>query len=55
MESNTYVLEVSNLCYLRTLLIHGACSAILAVQRKAQQADSWLPATKHWQSAVMGQ
>jgi transposase len=28
--------------YLRTLLIHGARSAILAAQRKAQQADSWL-------------
>lgn len=28
--------------YLRTLLIHGARSAILAAQRKALQADSWL-------------
>lgn len=28
--------------YLRTLLIHGARSAILAAQRKVQQADSWL-------------
>lgn len=28
--------------YLRTLLIHGARSAILAAQCKAQQADSWL-------------
>lgn len=28
--------------YLRTLLIHGARSAILAMQRKAQQAESWL-------------
>jgi transposase len=28
--------------YLRTLLIHGARSAILAAQRKAQQADGWL-------------
>ena len=28
--------------YLRTLLIHGARSAILAAQRKALQEDSWL-------------
>lgn len=28
--------------YLRTLLIHGARSAILAAQRKAQQENSWL-------------
>lgn len=28
--------------YLRTLLIHGARSAILAVQRKATNEDSWL-------------
>jgi transposase len=28
--------------YLRTLLIHGARSAILAAQRKADQADRWL-------------
>lgn len=28
--------------YLRTLLIHGARSAILAAQRKVQQADIWL-------------
>jgi hypothetical protein len=28
--------------YLRTLLIHGARSAILAAQRKARQADRWL-------------
>ncbi len=28
--------------YLRTLLIHGARSAILAAQRKATNEDSWL-------------
>lgn len=28
--------------YLRTLLIHGARSAILAAQRKAMKEDSWL-------------